>query len=187
MSQSAGTDQQPSITTQELNALRYAAGYIPRALLKKLKKSAHPLKDELQLCLLDLLDDGDEEGGTAEEWVNLIDRGGLKCINESTFQVMVAMELELRKHLQPQESPNFVRDVTQHILENEDVQFHWCLVGCDWEKEEAEALLQEVVKLWVTIRGFSYASAWVEKFKSTSTNFTSEVQRFTKEANSQGQ
>ena len=133
-SQGAGTDQQPSITTLELNALRYAAGYIPRALLKKLKKSAHPLNDELQLCLLDLLDDGDEEGGTAEEWLNLIDRGSLKRVNESTFQVMVAMELELRKHLQPQEPPNFVRDITEHILENEDVQFHWCLVGCDWRK-----------------------------------------------------
>ena len=67
VSQSAGTDQQTSIMTQELNALRYAAGYIPIALLKKLKKSAHPLKDELQLCLLDLLDDGDKKGGTAEE------------------------------------------------------------------------------------------------------------------------
>ena len=39
----------------------------------------------MQLCLLDLLDDGDEEGGTAEEWVNLINRGDLKHINESTF------------------------------------------------------------------------------------------------------
>ena len=74
-----------------------------------------------------------------------------------------------KEEQKPQESPNFVRDVTQHSLENEDVQLHWCLVGCDWEKEEAEALLQEVVKLWVTIRGFSYASAWVEKFKSTGT------------------
>ena len=98
VSQGAGAEQQPSITTQELNALRYVAGYIPRALSKKLKKSAHPLKDELQLCLLDLLDDGDEEGGTAEEWLNLVDRGSLKHVNESTFQVMVAMELELRKH-----------------------------------------------------------------------------------------
>ena len=71
VSQGAGAEQQPSITTQELNALIYVAGYIPRALSKKLKKSAHPLKDELQLCLLDLLDDGDKEGGTAEEWLNL--------------------------------------------------------------------------------------------------------------------
>ena len=74
VSQSAGVEQQPSIIGQELNALRYAVGYIPRPLSKKLKKSAHPLKDELQLCQLDLLDNGDEEGGTAEEWLNLINR-----------------------------------------------------------------------------------------------------------------
>ena len=57
-----------------MNALRYAAGYFPRALQKKLQKSAHPLKEELQsVCLLDLQDDGEEEDGTAEEWLNLID------------------------------------------------------------------------------------------------------------------
>ena len=39
---------------------------------------------------------------------------------------------------------------------------------CDWEEEEAEALLEQVVKMWVTIRGFSYASAWVEKCKTAS-------------------
>ena len=68
---------------------------ISRELSKKLKKSAHPLKDGMQLCLLDLLNDGDEQEGAAKEWINLIDRGSLRHINESTFQVMVAIELEL--------------------------------------------------------------------------------------------
>ena len=31
--------------------IRYAAGYVPRALKQKLLKSTHPLKDDLQLCL----------------------------------------------------------------------------------------------------------------------------------------
>ena len=61
-----------------------------------------------------------------------------------------------------------MHEVTEHILKNEDVQFHLSIVACDWEEEEAKELLQQVVKMWVTIRGFSYASAWVEKFKSTS-------------------
>ena len=38
-------------------------------------------------------------------------------------------------------------------------------MGCEWDCDEAQSLLHEVVKLWITIRGFSYASAWVEKFK----------------------
>ena len=112
------------------------------------------------MCLLDLLDDSDEEGGTAEEWLNLIDRGSLKHVNESTFQVMpLAIELELRKHLQSQKPPNFVHKIMEHILKNEDVQFHWSIVAGGWEEEEAEALLQQVVKMWVTMRGFLYASA----------------------------
>ena len=134
------TEQQPLITTQEMNALRYAAGYIPRALQKKLRRSTHPLKEELQLCLLDLLNDGEEEEGTAEEWLNLIDRGGLKHINEGTFQAMLAMEVELRNHLQPQQPPN-LHKVTEQILKNEDVQFYWCIVGSDWAEDEIQALV----------------------------------------------
>ena len=105
VSQSVGAEQQPSIIRQELNALRYAGGYIPRALSKKLKKSAHPLKDELQLCLLDLLDNSDVEGGTAEEWLNLINRGSLKHINESTFQVMHGCNGAVTQKTQSQKPP----------------------------------------------------------------------------------
>ena len=38
------------LTYKEIYALRYAAGYIPQALRKKLSKSRHPLKDDIQLC-----------------------------------------------------------------------------------------------------------------------------------------
>ena len=57
---------------------------------------------------------------------------------------MHAMELELWNHLQCQKPPNFVREITEHILKNEDVQFHWSIVACDWEDEEAEALLEQL-------------------------------------------
>jgi len=57
----------PTISYQEMNALRYAAGYVPRAHRKKLKKSANPLKRQLLLCLMDLLDDGDERHTHSEE------------------------------------------------------------------------------------------------------------------------
>ena len=66
-------------------ALRYAAGYVPRSLLKKLPKSTNPIKQGLQLCLWDLLDH-EHEGGTAESWIQAVDRGGLTRVNEMTFQ-----------------------------------------------------------------------------------------------------
>jgi len=59
--ESSSEVQKLTITYEETNALCYAAGYVPRALKKKLSKSTHPLKEDLQLCVLDLLDDGDEE------------------------------------------------------------------------------------------------------------------------------
>lgn len=56
-----------AITHQEANALRYVAGYIPRAVGKKLKRSDDPQKARLWLCLLDVLDDGDEEHTDSED------------------------------------------------------------------------------------------------------------------------
>ena len=49
----SATIQQESLTYEEKNAVRYAAGYIPRALRSKLERSSHPLKEELILCMLD--------------------------------------------------------------------------------------------------------------------------------------
>ena len=75
-------------------ALRYAAGCVPRMLKKKLKKSTHPLREDILLCLLDLLDDVDENEESTE-WIQLINRGGLTLVNNTTFEVFVAMEYEL--------------------------------------------------------------------------------------------
>ena len=69
-------NQQQPITEIEMMALRYAAGYVPRSLLKKLPKSTNPIKQGLQLCLWDILDD-EHEGGTADSWIQAVDRGGL--------------------------------------------------------------------------------------------------------------
>ena len=88
------------LTYEETNALRYAAGYIPQVLKKKLSKSFHSLKEDVQLCLFDLLDDGDEE--TKQDWVQLINQGGLTHVNNTTFEMFVAMEYELRQHIHQQ-------------------------------------------------------------------------------------
>ena len=70
ITESTGSQPIQPLTYDEINALRYAAGYIPRALKKKLLKSAHPLKEDLQLCILDLLDDGDEErNDESQDWI----------------------------------------------------------------------------------------------------------------------
>ena len=51
----------PPMTYEEANTLRYVAGYIPRLLRDRMKKSSHcKLKEDIKLCIFDLLDDGDD-------------------------------------------------------------------------------------------------------------------------------
>ena len=92
----ASNEEEKEMNNVELNALQYAAGYVLRN-LQKLRKSANPLRRQLLVCLWDLLDEA--EGGTADDWLKIIDRGGLTRVNEMTFQVFVVIERKLRAHL----------------------------------------------------------------------------------------
>ena len=152
-------------TYEEVNAIRYAAGWVARTLKNRLVKSAHPLKDDLQLCLWDLLDDGDEGPSESKEWVELSDRGGLTCVNNITFELFTAMERKLRKIVRVNHAPSFNDDVKQKVVTDDDVQFFWCMINSDWGSECASVLLEMVANQWLKIRGFSYASGWIEKLK----------------------
>ena len=168
-------DTMPAVTSTEANALRYAAGFVCRHLRNKLEKRNHPLKEELILCILQLIRgaDANEESGTAEEWSELIDRGGLWNVRNTTFQVFCALEEEIRPSLRA-----FVLDSTHTdkakaittLISSNDVQFYWCIAAADFDIEDEEThaqLLQKIVELFVTVRGFAYASAWVEKYKQS--------------------
>ncbi len=153
-----------ALTLEEMYGLRYAAGYIVRAMKKKIQKSTHPLKSDIQLCIFDLLDEGCEDEDGSQNWVHAIDRGGLTRVNNITYEVFVAMEIKLRKHISSFIPPN-VETITAAIFENEDVKSCWCVVSSDWDTSSAMALLRMIINEWVKIRGFSLASAWVEKYK----------------------
>lgn len=156
----------PPLTYEEMNALRYVSGYIPRLLRKRLMKSTHKLKEDLKLCIFDLLDDGDEIDDSSQDWIHCIDRGGLTRVNNATFDVFVAIEHELRSRLYHESvPPEFSDRMKKEITENEDVQFFWSMLSTEWEEESGDVLLEMIVNQYVKIRGFSYASAWLEEFK----------------------
>ena len=48
------------LTYEELNGLRYAAGYVPRALMKKISRSKDSSRTDILQCLRDLSSDGSE-------------------------------------------------------------------------------------------------------------------------------
>ena len=61
--------------------------------------------------------------------------------------------------------------IINELSTNEDVLFYWLIVGADIEEDDERVhteLLRRIIELFVTIRGFSYASGWLEKYKQIS-------------------
>ena len=54
------------------------------------------------------IDDGDEDMNDSQDWLLLIDRGGLTHVNTTTFEMFVAMEYELRQHIHQKQAPNML-------------------------------------------------------------------------------
>lgn len=158
----------PATSYKDMNALRYFAGYIPRMLRKRLLTSTHPLKDDIVLCIYDLLDDGDENYQESQDWVHCVNRGGLTLVNNATFDVFVAIEEEVKKRLDEELTDKLKKEIAQ----SDEVNFFWSVVCGDWEEESASVLLQMIVNQFIKIRGFSHASKLVEEFKAANKKTT---------------
>ena len=50
-------------------------------------------------------------------------------------------------------------------MKDEEVLTEWSNVAVDMEEDIGGKLLKMVVEEWVKIRGFSFAHAWLEKYK----------------------
>ena len=154
----------------ELNAMRYACGYVALKVLKKYeKKKDHP---ECEMCLGNMAVTGETNDFTSytSEWFEKINRGGLFPINDETLTFFIAVEKVTRTYLPKYCSNNYenTKDMLVNIIsEDADVQFYWTLLSQDIDNEdEAIKLLEEIVIMWVTVRGFSLASTWLEQYKN---------------------
>ena len=104
-------------------------------------------------------------------WTDAIDRGGLIHISDDLFQFFCSVEQVLRSHLHVKcasETEGIREKVIKEVLESEEVIYSWSLVSTNWEAEEALVLMEMMVQQLVVIRGFSYASAFMEKYKQKS-------------------
>lgn len=178
-SESAKT--QVELTSDELNAMRYACGYVPRSLLKKYETKCGDVYSQYVQCLGDMAVEGEGEDVLTytRKWFDQVNRGGLFPINDNTFSFFVEIEKCVRavlpKHMVRGESDKalFKTSVLDVIISNENIQFYWTLLSQDIEKpENSEALLTEIVHLWVTIRGFSMAATWMEEYKKNAKKTT---------------
>lgn len=96
---------EPELTSDEHNALRYVAGYVPHALITKISASSHPYRDLFVRCHSNM---GYKGGAPTEEenfqeftkrWITAVNRGGLFFVKDEVYLVFSEMETKIRKHL----------------------------------------------------------------------------------------
>ena len=122
-------DRSQDLSHIEFNAIRYTAGYVPRALKKKLIKSGHKNKKDLLLCLNDLIACDGEDPGPSTEWIYAIDRGGLTHINNLTFELFLTMEYSIQNHIL---AGSELGDVKVQMKTKDDVLFCWSVLTASW-------------------------------------------------------
>lgn len=108
------------------------------------------------------------------EWISSVDRGGLFHVSDCTFKFFEAIELKTQKILPDflaRNSTSNKNDIVHALLTDETVQQYWwtiCIDGCE---EDAEELMTLIIDMWVTMRGFTITSMWMEEYKrATSKN-----------------
>ena len=168
--------QQQALTYEERNTLHYTAGAVCHTLKKRITKSKHPSKGDLIIGIDDLCTAGDGDGDNdAQDWEDLVDRGGLSHAKDETYQLFYAMEMFVRRHLTIQTAdkltPGSRSEIEKAILEDEEVLFAWSIASVELDNTTGNILLKLIVELWLTIRGFSFAGAFIEQYKNTTKVF----------------
>ena len=181
------------LSKDELNAFRYASGCVPAKLLKKYEKIARTGSsgggkiDQFQTCLGNMAitcDDSDSMKYTSE-WFDHVNRGGLFSVNDETLHFFVSVELITRQHLSQctsQSCASKKQSVIEAILQDVDIQFYWALISQDIsEEQDSLELLKDISDMWVTVRGFSMASTWLEEYKKVKNTKVSKKRSLRKE------
>ena len=93
------------LTVDELNALRYACGYVSHRLLKKFEKRKGDKFRQFVHCLgeMAVVGEGGDVLAYTHKWLSLVNRGGFFPLNDNTFTFFVEVEkcvrVYLRKHV----------------------------------------------------------------------------------------
>ena len=88
-----------------------------------------------------VLCEGESEGKNDEEWIDLIDRGGLWHVRESTFQVFFALEDGVRQYLSQLRSPSShpsIKEFISRLVMNDDVQLYWHIATAAFEVDDID-------------------------------------------------
>ena len=105
-----------------------------------------------------------------EEWVNMVNRGGLWQINDDVYGVFLTLEEIIRSVLQKEIADQIddgtKKKIMDKILGDEDLLFQWCfVVRTAVDIEHSEVLMTTIAELYLTVRGYEFASSCLELYK----------------------
>ncbi len=89
------------------------------------------------------------------------------------IEIEKCVRVNLLKHVlsstsdkETSDKETFMQNVHDRVADNEDVQFYWAVLSQDIDDpNHDQELLGEIIKLWVTVRGFSMTATWMEIYK----------------------
>ena len=157
------------LTVIEENAIYYAAGYVVRKLINRYRKNDDRKSREFLDALYDML--GEDQGNVeayssfmdyVKVWTQTTDRGGLMHVSLDTFRCFSAIELVIYELIKKGRSRE---EVVGEALNDESVKLLWMLIADLPNEVESFELLNDIVSLWYTLRGFSVAGKFFEEFK----------------------
>ena len=164
-----------TLTKDEENIIRYAAGYVPLALLRKKQKGTSEKSSQFLDCLSGMADDGKDASFETytTDWITAIDRGGLFHIKDDVYLLFREIEEFTRSKLTSL-LKSLLRDddrkkrLIQNTVADPCISRLWRALSADLEENLSIELLADVVDKWLTIRGFSIAGHWMELYKASS-------------------
>ena len=105
----------------------------------------------------------------ANDWIAIINRGGLTKITTDAYQLFYTIELCTWRYFHTNNvtsmDDTFRSHVNNCILHDDDVLFSWCMARQDENDTLAQKCLESIVELWISIRGFGFAENAVEMYK----------------------
>ena len=155
------------LTADEHQVLRYVAGYVLVSIRKEYSKNSALVEWINQQTDVD-----DSPRGSFIEftkiWIEKVNRGGLFLVSDCVYELFHAMEQVLRQFLSriPEKSHLDKEKAISAMTEDNEIQFYFSVLSCDIGTETSQRVLEDMIRLWITTRGNSYASAIVEQYKA---------------------
>ena len=171
------------LTDVDLNMLHYVAGFVPWKLKQKFSKPGckNPNREDYLSCLAGMSVSANEESRDmtyleyTKRWIVVADRSGLFCVSDDVYTFFYEVECLIRKFLHElvhQDIQHSKVEIINEVTTNSGIQFYWSVIEDGLDDDVSQKLLAEGVQLWLTIRGFSIAGAFVEQYKWTAKQTT---------------